>query len=434
MLSHSIKGDSKNFPIFVPVESIFNSRYIWLLILTIAALTACNSSSQPESELPLDSVIVDLPPSVEYGLLVDSFQVFEGRVGRNEFLADILGRHNVPYKDIHQLSILSEGVFNLRKMRRGNPYKLFSKKDSSSTLQCMVYEISKADYVVFDFRDSINVYRGQKPIRTEVKTSSGVIEHSLYVTMQENDINILVALELSDVYAWQIDFFRLQKGDKFRVIYEEQFIESISVGVRRILAASFEHGSKNFYGIWFNQDEPDYFDEEGNSLRKQFLKAPLKFSRISSGYSGRRFHPVLKRYRSHLGVDYAAPRGTPIRATGDGTIVESGYKSGNGKYIKIKHNSAYTTGYLHMSRKAPGMKRGVRVNQGQVIGYVGSTGLASGPHLCFRFWKNGHQVNPLTIDVPPSKPVSEDYRLEFNLHRDSVVRLLDQISFPQLSI
>lgn len=241
---------------------------------------------------------------------------------------------------------------------------------------------------------------------------SGEINSSLYESLVEKGASPELTMRLADIYAWSIDFFRIQEGDHYKVIYEEQFIDdSISVGVGRILAADFNHGGESFYSFYYSKGEEysDYFDENGKTLRKAFLKAPLNFSRISSRYNPKRFHPVLKRVKAHLGTDYAAAHGTPIMATASGEVIAAAYTRGNGNYVKIRHNSTYTTQYLHMSKFAKGMRKGKIVKQGDVIGYVGSTGLATGPHVCYRFWKNGKQVDPLREKLPAADPVKEEY-------------------------
>ncbi|MBN4051531.1 peptidoglycan DD-metalloendopeptidase family protein, partial [bacterium AH-315-M05] len=268
-----------------------------------------------------------------------------------------------------------------------------------------------------------------------IQTVSGVINSSLWQTMIDNDINLNISLEMSEIYAWAVDFYKIQKGDAFKVIYEEKFIlsgdegEGEPAGIGRIMGAYFKHFNETFYAIYFEQDSVgDYFDENAKSLRKAFLKSPLKYSRITSRYSLRRFHPVQKRYKPHLGVDYAAPRGTPIRTTGDGVVSKAGYKGGNGNYVKVKHNSVYSTQYLHMTNIRKGIRRGARVKQGDIIGYVGSTGLATGPHVCYRFWKNGQQVNPLRVKIPPSKPVKSEYMEKYIRVKKEMMRELDGIT------
>ena len=257
---------------------------------------------------------------------------------------------------------------------------------------------------------------------------SGVIETSLWETMLDAGAMPELIHSLSEVFAWQVDFYRIQKGDKFKVIYEQINVKDKPAGIGKILGAYFNHFGKDYYAIFFDQGSGiSYFDENGQSLQKQFLRAPLRYKRISSKYTRRRYHPVEKRYKAHLGTDYAAAPGTPIRTVGDGIVEEARYNKYNGRYVKIRHNSVYSTQYLHMSGFARGIKEGARVTQGQTIGYVGSTGLATGPHLCFRFWKNGEQVDALKVELPPSEPVKEEYQDSFNNIKKVMIQKLDDV-------
>lgn len=318
-------------------------------------------------------------------------------------------------------------VFDLRKIVAGNLYHIYTNDDSANTLAYFVYEINPRNFVVFDLRDSINVYESEKEIVVRENQISATIEQSLYVSLMNAEATPELAIRLSQIFAWQIDFYHLQKGDRFKVIYDELYVDNKFFAVGEIKAAHFYHNGKDFYAIPFTQDSvSQYFDQDGNSLRKAFLKAPLEFSRISSRYTKNRFHPVLKSNKPHFGTDYAAPTGTPIRTTGDGIITEVGFSRGNGNYIKIRHNSVYTTMYLHMSRFAKGMKKGLFVQQGQVIGYVGSTGLATGPHLCYRFYVNGNPVDVLKVELPPSHPVKKELIGDYKVLKDSLIKRLSE--------
>lgn len=356
-----------------------------------------------------------IPPKENvFGFVDDSLNHYSREVKSNETLSDILDVYHLKNTYASEIAAVSKPVFDMRKLRIGKKYHLYANYDSMNTLSLFVYEKDDVNFVVYDLRDSVNVYSGRKEIVTVTKTKSAKIESSLFEALMESDASIELAIELSKIYAWQIDFYHLQKGDNFKVIYEEQYVDSEMVGIGKILGAYFKHRNKEYYAIPFVQDSIyQFFDENGNSLRKEFLKTPIEFARISSRYSSGRLHPILKVRRPHRGVDYAAPIGTPIRTVGDGTVTVAAYTSSNGNYIKIKHNSVYTTMYLHMSRFAKGIKRGVNVKQGQVIGYVGKTGLASGPHLHFSFFMNEYYVNPLTVEVPPTEPVDEELRDEF---------------------
>lgn len=368
----------------------------------------------------------------EFGFPVDSFNVHKGQIGKNQFLADILLQHKVSYPEIHKLVETSKEIFDIRHLRPGKNYTVFCTKDSLEKATCFVYQPNAVEYVVFEIGDSMNVYKGKKEVETREREASGVISSSLYMTMKENGLNDALVMRMANMYAWTIDFYRLQKGDRFRIIFEEKFVDDEFIGIGKIIAADFIHSDRSYLGIYFEQEEKgDYFDENGESLRKAFLKAPLEFGRISSRYNPKRFHPVQKRVKPHLGTDYAAPTGTPIMAVGDGTVIEAGYKKYNGNYVKIRHNSTYTTQYLHMSKFASGIKRGTKVRQGETIGYVGSTGLATGPHVCFRFWKHGQQVDHLKEEFPPSEPIAEENQAEFDQVKKKLMTRLDKISFSE---
>ncbi|HDR52486.1 MAG TPA: metalloendopeptidase, partial [Mariniphaga anaerophila] len=330
---------------------------------------------------------------------------------------------------IDQIARQSKDIFDVRKIRRGNNYAIFQTPDSLAKARYFVYENSATDYYVFELFDSLRVYRGEKEIHSRLLSAHGEIETSLWNTMTDNGIDPMLALRLSDIFAWSIDFFAIQRGDRFRVIYDELFVDSTSIGIGEIYAVQFDHIGKENYAFRFYQDERfDYFDEEGNSLRKAFLKAPLDFFRISSRFSHSRMHPVLRIRRPHHGVDYAAPAGTPVKSIGDGTVITRAYQAGGGgNYLRIKHNSVYTTVYMHLQGFAPGVVQGSRVKQGQVIGYVGSTGLSTGPHLDFRVFKNGTPVDPLKVEAPPVEPVHETRMAEYIMLKDSLMGKLQQI-------
>lgn len=369
-------------------------------------------------------------PNTEYGLVTDSFDVVKGTVRPNQFLTDILTEHGVPYSRVHQLVEKADTIFDVRRIRSGKDYTVYCEKDSSGKARCFVYQPDPRNYVVFDLRDSIDIRRGEKEMNTKERKVSGVIEHSLFKALKKKEISPMVALELSEIYAWTIDFYRIDPGDRFRLIFEEHFVEGRSIGIGDVKAAEFMHRDSSYYAFRFEQDSAaQYFDEDGNSLRKAFLKAPLRFSRISSGFSTRRYHPVLGKYRAHYGVDYAAPRGTPVRAVGDGHVVESGYTSGNGNYVKIRHNSVYTSMYLHFSSRA--VRAGQRVSQGDLIGKVGSTGLATGPHTCYRVYKNGSPINPRKMDIPPGEPVDEEHMDRFMENKQALMEALRSIPFEK---
>lgn len=402
---------------------------IILTISTLLLLIKC----QPTTKIPASNEeaiheVYEMPPvELKYGLPVDSFQIVDGTIKRNQNLSHLLLPMGISAKTIDQIA-KSNDVFDVRQMRSGNTYKFFLSKDSLAIPKYFIYEHTLTDYMVIKLTDSIEIWVDEKPTVIEKKLAQGTINTNLWDAMVDNNINPLMSIELSEIYAWSIDFFGLKQGDQFFVIYEERFLDSLSVGIERIHAALFNHQNKDFYAIYFVQDDKgSYFDEEGNSLRKAFLKAPLKFNRISSRFSKNRYHPVLKIYRPHSGIDYAAPEGTPVYSVGDGVIVKKGYqKNGAGNYIKIKHNSIYTTQYAHLKSFARGIINGDHVSQGQLIGYVGRTGYATGPHLDFRFFKNGEAVDPLKIDAPSVEPIKKINREEFEKLKLEFLELLDQ--------
>jgi len=409
------------------------AKKIWaeiaLVIITVLFIGTVYYFYKP-CDARQEVIEVKIPePRLKFGLPVDSFYVEEGRIKPNQNLSDILTKYGVNMVRIDRLAKNSKDTFDVRKMKSGNRYFVFQTPDSLKKVEYLVYEKSPVEYVVFELNDSLKTFLGEKEIKTELKLKTGVIESSLWNTMADNNLNPVLALELSDIYAWTIDFFGIRKGDRFRVIYEEQYVDSQSIGIGTIHAVQFDHmGQPNYAFRFFQDGRFDYFDEKGNSLRKTFLKAPLRFSRISSRFSHSRFHPVLKIRRPHYGIDYAAPRGTPVHSIGDGNVVAKGYqKRGGGNYLKIKHNSVYTTTYMHLSRFAKRIAPGIRVKQGQVIGYVGSTGLATGPHLDFRITKNGHPVDPLKVKAPPVEPVKKGNIPDFTAVKDSLMNQLNRI-------
>ena len=357
-------------------------------------------------------------------------KTIKGKIKSGETLSGILGNQGVSNVEIHRLVEKSKKIYSPRKINAGKEYSLIL--DPQGNLDQFIYHKNAIEYVVYNLKDSLHISLKTHPVDTLERTIQGQISNSLSQSMMENGASPALVDKLAEIYAWQIDFHHIQKGDGFKVIYEEFFVEDKSVGIGKIIASEFKHRKEDFYAFYFEQEDgTKYFDEKGNSLKKAFLKAPLKFSRISSRYTKKRYHPVQKRYKAHLGTDYAAPRGTAIRAVGDGVVVASTYNRFNGNYVKIKHNSIYTTQYLHMSKRKKGLQAGKRVKQGQIIGYVGSTGLASGPHLCFRFWKNGKQVDALRVKLPPSKPIKSTNRLAFNKVKLELSDKLNKINSPE---
>lgn len=395
--------------------------------------TGDGTSSPPE--LPAQPLLQPpLPLSFDgydrYGFDKTRFTSETSRVRRHETLSDILRRYGVEGPEVAALVEAASGVFDVRSLRAGVPYRVYRDLRERHRLAGLVYEASRTRYVVFELRDRAHVAVWNRPVLLRREETAGVIEHSLYVTLEEQKADVGLAFELSEIFAWQIDFHHLYPGDRFSAVYDRRYVGGEPVGIARVHGARFHNSGREFVAYHFDEQGPiSYFDDDGNSLRKSFLAAPVRYSRISSRYSGRRFHPVLRRYRAHLGTDYAAPRGTPIRATGDGVVIDARYRKGNGRYVKIRHNGTYTTAYLHMSRFAPGIRAGSNVLQGDVIGYVGSTGLARGPHVCYRFWKHGRQVDPLKETFPSAQPVAIEHKEAFDRVRARLRPELDALTF-----
>lgn len=416
-----------------PVSIFFSAVVVLVAILVLNRSSNVLTKNDDDQN---DSVHVDISvkePKVLYGMIVDDYLLIEDKIKRNQLLGDILTEYKVPAKLINDLSSVSRQIFDVRKIAPDKKYTLICNQDSLRTVKALVYEPNPIEYVILKFDDSLSVDLCKREVSTVEKSISGVIKFNLSETIEALGISHELTNKFVDIFAWQVDFQRLQKGDKFKLIYEEKQVEGVSVGINRISAVYFEHFNTPYYAFPFDQGEGvDFFDEEGKSMRKALLKYPIEFTRISSRYSGRRFHPVTKVYKAHLGTDFAAPTGTPIRSVGDGTVEEAQYKSNNGNYVKVKHNGTYTTQYLHMSGIAQGVRAGTRVRQGQIIGYVGSTGLATGPHLCYRFWKNGVQVDALQVELPPSEPIKKEFVSSFEKVKVELTSRLNLIPVPEL--
>lgn len=398
------------------------------LFVVMYLLQPKNQPLPEVAQLPEQIIEEEEPTVYLFEIPVDSFEVVQSEFGKNEFLGTVLDRFHVSAVDIDRLARASKEIYDVRKFRTGKNYTVFSTKDSIPRVAYFVYQPNSIDYVIYDMRDSLRIYEAKKELITKERAASGVINSSLYQTLVDQNVSPALAVRLADIYAWTIDFYRIQKGDHFRVVFEEQFVDGERVGVGRILGANFNNYGVDNYAFLYDQGEgDDYFNEEAESLRRAFLKSPLKYGRLTSAYTKRRFHPVQKRYKAHLGTDYAAPTGTPIMSVGDGVVTQAQYSKYNGNYVKVRHNGTFTTQYLHMSKIGKGIRPGVRVKQGQTIGYVGSTGLATGPHVCYRFWKNGVQVDSRREKIPPSNPIKKSEKADFDVFAEGWKAKIDSI-------
>ncbi|MBQ2416498.1 MAG: peptidoglycan DD-metalloendopeptidase family protein [Alistipes sp.] len=409
-------------------------RFINLLLISFLFLsTACQREKQvtqsPEPEVK---------KTILYGIEADDYQLKKDTIKMGQTLGKVLGQYGISAQRVDQLDKAAKEIFPLKQIRADRPYILFLRKDSLNLgkLDYFVYEKDVVEYVVFDFtQDSIAITKGEKPVTIKRQKRSSTIESSLWGAIMRDSLPYSLAAEMEEIYQWTVDFFGIQKGDNFTVIYDEKLIDSTHVGIGRIWGAKFNHAGKEVYAIPFKQgDKIQYWEYDGASLRKQLLKAPLKFSRISSGFSYSRLHPVHRVYRAHTGVDYAAPKGTPVRAVADGVVTFKGWGGGGGNTLKIKHAGNLVTGYLHLSKFAAGINKGSRVSQGQLIGYVGSTGTSTGPHLDYRIWKNGTPINPLKVPQEPAEPIKKENMAAFEILRERIVAELNGTATPDMIV
>jgi len=412
-----------NSLMIIPLKAI-------IFISIISLLASCTNSVHKITEISTEVTDSTINQKMDdqvfmYGIPSDSFDLVSGHIKPNGYLSEILLKHGVSMQDIDQTVRNSREVFDVRKIRAGNNYILFCERDSIARVRYLVYEDGPSTCYVFSFNDSLNITPYRKEIKKEIRYASGSIETSLWKTMMDEGLHPKLVFDLSEIFAWTVDFFGLQTGDSFKVIYEELFVDGKSLGTGKIYGAQFNRTGSSITSIPFIQDGKEtFFDIDGNSLRKAFLKAPLQFSRISSRFSSSRMHPILRIRRPHFGVDYAAPVGTPVLAIGDGKIISATTENGSGKMVKIQHNSVYATAYLHLSRFGAGIYPGAFVTQSQIIGYVGTSGLSTGPHLDFRFYRNGSPVDPLKVDAPSVEPVSEENMVKFDKSKMVVLSLL----------
>ncbi|WP_298923970.1 peptidoglycan DD-metalloendopeptidase family protein [uncultured Allomuricauda sp.] len=386
-------------------------------ILTLLILVSCKEEKVLVQELEQEDPI-EKPIVKQFGFNFEEFKVVQDTIRYGDSFGELMLKNKVDYPKIATVSQNFKDTFDVRKIMVGKPYLILKSRDTSEIAEVFIYQNDRINYTVVDLRDSVSAYKSRKEVKYVEREASGIIETSLSEAILDQGIDYNVTLNLSEIYAWTIDFFRLEKGDKFKVIYKERYInDSIYAGAEPIEAALFEHKGKPIYAFSYVADSlkqiTDYFDDEANNLRSTFLRAPIKFGyRLSSRYNlKRRIAYYGNRVRPHKGTDYASPVGTPIIATADGTVTESTRRGGNGKYVKIRHNGTYSTQYLHMKKQK--VKRGEFVRQGDVIGWVGMTGNTGGPHVCYRFWKNGRQVDPLREKLPAAEPIADSLRVAY---------------------
>ena len=412
--------------------ALFNTKlflYGFVIAVLFGIVKGCSNKAS-EKILQTESAVSE---NKKFGYNFNNYSVVYDTIKRGDSFGKILEDNHLFYPQIHYITEETKKVFDIRQMRIGKPYILLFSKDSSNELLAFIYEENRIEYLVVEFCDTIKAYKDRKPVKVVEKEAFGVIENNLSETMEAQGLPIQLIYDMSDdIYAWTIDFFRLQKGDNFKVIYKQRFVEdSIYAGIETIEAAYFQHKGEAIYAFNYltpdSKNSTDYYDDSGESLQKAFLKSPIKFSRISSRYNlKRRIKLYGNRVRPHKGTDFAAAVGTPILATASGTVVESARRGGNGNYVKIRHNATYSTQYLHMSRRL--VKVGDFVKQGDVIGKVGMTGNTSGPHVCYRFWKNGRQVDPFRQKLPDAKALSDVYKPDFLDYIAPLKQQLDSIN------
>jgi len=413
-------------------------KIAWLAILFIG-LYSCKKEEDQQvvEEVQPEEIIV---PKYEFGFNLDDFNVLTDTIRSGDSFGKLLFESHIGYGKIDEIVQATKDTFNVKKLNIGKRYTILRSKDSLEKAQYFIYQPGKIDYVVFDFSNDslVKAYKEKKQVKRVERTASGIITSSLSESIDDAGLNIYIAHEMADIYAWSIDFFRLQKGDSYKLSFTELYIEdSIYVGVDKIKSAVFTHNKTPFYAFDYKSDVVegimDYYDETGKTLRSQFLKAPVKFSRISSRYNlKRRIKYYGNRVRPHKGTDFAAAIGTPILATASGTVIESTRRGGNGKYVKIRHNSTYSTQYLHMRKQ--NVKKGQVVKQGDVIGWIGMTGNTGGPHVCYRFWKNGRQVDPLREKLPSAKPIKEELKADYLEYIQPLKEQLDAIEYDPTPI
>jgi murein DD-endopeptidase MepM/ murein hydrolase activator NlpD len=392
-------------------------KKVLVIFIVVATILSCNKSN-PESEIASNNKTVKpIAENSDFGFNYSEFNVVQDTIKGGDNFGTIISKQNIGDRKVYDIVNSVRDTFNVRYIRPNRAYTMLRSKDKTNKLQVFVYQPDALNYYVFDFRDTAVVaYKKTRPITIRRRTIGGVLKGSLSETLGNSGVEAALASRITKIYSWSIDFFKLKKGDRFAITFTERFInDSVYDGVEKLEASFFEYKGKIIYAFPYLQnaasDKIDYYDEEGKTLKNFFLKTPIKFSRLTSRFSMNRYHPVQHRWKAHKGTDYAAPTGTPITTTASGTVEKTGYTAGNGNYVKVKHNGTYSTQYLHMSKIL--VRRGQHVNQGDIIGRVGSTGLATGPHVCYRFWKNGRQVDALKLNLPGGEPMKSANKARF---------------------
>lgn len=400
---------------------------LFLFFLLSTFIISCNKTDEKKNIVPKSK-----PKLVEFGFNIHDFNIVNDTIKSGDTFGSLIEKQNLNRRQVYDIVAKVKDTFDVRSIRKGKPYTILRSKDRTNKIQVFIYQPDRLNYYLIDFRDSAVVARKKtKPLSFKSRTIAGALNGSLSETLQNLKVDPALATRISKIYAWSIDFFKLQKGDKFALKFTERYInDTIYDGVDSLKAAFFEYKGKKVYAFPFapdnNSKKQQYFDEEGKTLKNFFLKAPLKYVNITSRFSKNRFHPVQLIWKAHKGTDYAAPTGTPIMTTAAGVVEQAGFTTGNGNFVKVKHDKTYSTQYLHMSKIL--VRRGQRLTQGQIIGKVGSTGLATGPHVCYRFWKNGVQVDALKLKLPTSTPMDSKYRQQYMAYMNPLKRELDSVS------
>ena len=397
-----------------------------LIFLLSIFIISCDKTNEEEIIVPKAK-----PKLVEFGFNIHDFNLVNDTIKSGDTFGSLLEKQNLDGRQVYDIVAKVKDTFDVRSIRIGKPFTILRSKDRTNKIQVLIYQPDRLNFYVIDFRDSIVVYKKAKPLTFKTRTIAGALNGSLSETLQNLKVDPALAPRIAKIYAWSIDFFKLKKEDKFALKFTERYInDTIYDGVDSLKAAFFEYKGKKVYAFPFAPDanikKQQYFDEEGKTLKSFFLKAPLKFVNITSRFAKNRFHPVQLIWKAHKGTDYAAPTGTPIMTTAAGVVEQAGFTTGNGNFVKVKHDKTYSTQYLHMSKIL--VRRGQRVTQGQVIGKVGSTGLATGPHVCYRFWRNGVQVDALRLNLPTSTPMDSKYRQKYMEYMNPLKRELDSVS------